>query len=158
MALNIFEAKEFHAASVQGGKHDFASERNRHLSWHQRKAVAGRCDVPGNGVTDRSLMVLSSPAELWESDSLSLHICCGYKQLRIIPAFSSDTNSFSIFIKKKQLNPMAFILQNDRSIHPHDHIAMNSSNFWTSDGLFPPPLQRVTLCKACSHRKQTAGN
>lgn len=68
MALNIFEAKEFHAASLWGEKHDSASEHNRRLSRYQRKDVASRCDVTGNGVIDRSLMALSSPTELWESD------------------------------------------------------------------------------------------
>lgn len=151
MALNIFEAKEFHAASLWGGKHASTSEHNRRLSWHQRKDVASCCDVTGNGVIDRSLMALSSPTELWESDWLSLHICCGYKHLRTIPAFSPDTNSFSTFIKKSSwIQRLSFY----KTIDPYSLMStyMNSSNFWTSDGLLSPPLQSIQP-QETNHRK-----
>lgn len=58
--------------------------------------MRGLCCACTEGITDTSWMALSGPAELWESDWLSLHIWCGYKHLRTSP----DTNSSSIFINK----------------------------------------------------------
>lgn len=144
MPLTTAEAKEFPAAALQG-EGDCRRARQTLLTW-------GSCAVPalGESLTQaerRCLAQLSCGSQtgclctsgvdisIWEQAQIQTH-----------PVYSSI----------KQLNPMAFICQNDR--HSLMTTNVTSSKFPTWDGILPAPLWRVTLCKAHSHRGQSLGN